>query len=214
MAERTVVSKVSNAVLYSDGSIRIDKVRFSYPHLDKPYESEGDDGQKKSSYSITAMLPKATHTAAKDLVKKVIQDLMTENDVKVGSGFWCLADGDKLAEEDEGKELYAGHFIVKASEKRRPSVRKSNNETMSEREIEDEIYGGAWGSVYLRPWFFNGKARNGKTYPKRILANLIGVQKWKDDEPFGEGRISDDGVFDSQDDGGGSGDGLNDDDGL
>lgn len=209
MAERTVVSKVTNAVLYSDGSIRIDKVRFSYPHLDKPYESEGDDGQKKASYSIAAMLPKATHTAAKDLLKKVIQDLIAKNDTKVGTGFWCLSDGDKAAEEDEGKELYAGHFIVKSAEKRRPSVRKADGSTMSEREIADEIYGGAWGSVFIRPWYFNGKARNGKTYPKRVLANLIGVQKWKDDEPFGEGRISDDGVFESVDSG--NGDGMDED---
>lgn len=210
MAERTVVSKVTNAVLYSDGSIRIDKVRFSYPHVDKPMESEGDDGNKKSQYSITGMLPKATHTAAKDLVKKVIQELMTKNDVKVPTDKWFLADGDKLAEEDDKKELYAGHFIIKAAEKRRPSVRKPDGSVMSEREMEDAIYGGMWGSILLRPWYFNGKAKNGKTYPKRILANFIACQKWKDDESFGEGRISDDGVFESQDEGGG--DGLNDDD--
>lgn len=212
MAERTVVSKVTNAVLYSDGTIRIDKVRFSYPHCDKPMESTGDDGQKKEQYSIVAMLPKETHTAAKDLVKKVIQDVMTKADAKVGSSFWFLKDGDKEAEEDDKKELYKGHFIVKAAEKRRPSVRKPDGSVMSEREIVDEIYGGMWGSVLIRPWYFNGKARNGKAYPKRVLSNFIACQKWKDDEPFGEGRVNDEGVFDSQDDGG-SGDGLNEDDG-
>lgn len=207
MAERTVVTKVSNAVLYSDGTIRIDNVRASYPHLDKPYESEGDDGQKKSSYSITGMLPKSSHTAAKDLIKKVIQDLMTKNDTKVPVDKWLLSDGDKLADEDDGKELYRGHFLVKAAEKRRPSVRKKNGEPMTEREIEDAIYGGCWVNILIRPWFFSGKARNGKTYPKRILANLIAVQFVRDDEPFGEGRISDDGVFDAVE---GDGDGFED----
>lgn len=213
MVERTVVSKVTNAVAFSDGSIRIDNVRFSYPHVDKPYESENDDGQKKSSYNITAMLPKGTHTAAKDLLKKMITDLATKNEAKVPSAGWCLADGDKLAEEEDGKELYAGHFIVKASESRRPTVRKRNGEVMSDREIEDQIYGGCWGSIFIRPWYFSGKAKNGKTYPKRIPANLLGIQKLRDDEPFGEGRISDDGVFEAQDDGS-SGNGLDDDEGL
>lgn len=211
--DRTIVKKVQNAILYSDGSIRIDNVRFSYPHIDAPYESENDDGQKKAAFSIAGMMPKETHTEAKNLLKEVIQGLLTKNDVKVGTGFWCLADGDKLAEEDDGKELYAGHFIVKASEKRRPSCRKRTGEIMSEREIEDEIYGGMWGNILIRPWYFNGKARNGKTYPKRILANLIGVQKVRDDDPFGEGRVSDEGVFDKVE-GEDGGDGLNDDDGL
>lgn len=211
MAERTVVTKVTNAVLYSDGSIRVDNVRFSYPHFDKPFESEGDDGNKKLQYSCDGMLPKETHGAAKELIKKVINDLMVKNDTKVGTSFWFLKDGDKLAEEDDKKGGLAGHWVVKASEKRRPSVRKRNGEQMTEREIENEIYGGMWGSLLIRPWYFNGKAKNGKTYPKRILANLIAAQKVRDDEPFGEGRISDDGVFDSVDDGG---DGFDDDNGL
>lgn len=86
--ERTIVKKVANAVLYSDGTIRIDNVRFSYPHIDAPYESEDDNGDKKSSYSITGMMPKATHTEAKNLLKEVTQGLLTKNDVKVGTGFW------------------------------------------------------------------------------------------------------------------------------
>lgn len=210
MAERTIVSKVPNAVLYSDGSIRVDNVRFSYPHFAKPFESEGDDGNKKLQYSCDGMMPKSTHGEAKELIKKVITELMTKNDVKVGTSFWFLKDGDKLAEEDDKKELLAGHWVIKSSEKRRPSVRKRNGEPMVESEIEDEIYGGMWGSLLIRPWYFNGKAKNGKTYPKRILANLIGAQKVKDDEPFGEGRVSDDGVFDAV---GGDDDGFDDDGG-
>lgn len=209
MAERTVVSKVSNAVLYSDGSIKVEGVRFSYPHLDKPYESEGDDGQKKLSYSVTGMMPKSTHLAAKNLIKKVIEDLMKANDAKVKQDNWFLKDGDKEAEEDEAKALYEGHWLVKSSEKRRPSIRNRDGSLMTEREIADKIYGGCWGSLLIRPWFFAGKAANGKTYPKRILTNLIGVQFIRDDDAFGEGRISDDGVFGAVE--GGDDDGFDDD---
>lgn len=211
MAERTVVSKVTNAVLYSDGSIRIDGGRCSYPHVGKAYESEGDDGKKKSQFSVTIMLPKETHTAAKDLVKKVISDMLAKEDVKVGTSFWFLKDGDKEAEEDEKKSLYAGHWIIKLADSRRPSVRDRKGSTMSPEEAEDEFYGGMYANVLLRPWYFNGKAKNGKNYPKRVLANFIGIQKVKDGEAFGEGRVSDDGVFEAVD--GESGSGFDEDDG-
>lgn len=203
MAERTVVTKVSNAVLYSDGTVRIDNVRLSYPHLAKPFVTEGDDGQKKEAYSIDAFLPKATHTAAKDLVKKVIEDLMKQNDVKVGTSFWFLKDGDKQADEDENKAVQRGNFVVKASEKRRPAVRDRKGNLMEVDEVEDKLYGGCWANILIRPWYFSGKARNGKQYPKRMLSNLIAVQFVRDDEPFGEGRVNDDGVFDAVEEAGG-----------
>lgn len=207
MSERTVVTKVSNAVLFSDGSIRIDNVRLSYPHLDKAFESEGDDGNKKSSFSVDAMLPKSTHKAAKDLIKKVIEDLMIENDTKVKTENWFLKDGDQ-----SDKLEYEGHWLAKSAEARRPTVRNRDGSVMTEREVADLVYGGCWGNVFLRPWYFAGKAKNGKTYPKRVLANLLGVQFVRNDEPFGEGRISDDGVFGEVDADGD--DGFDDDSGL
>lgn len=205
--ERTVVKKVTNAVLYSDGSIRIDNVRASYPHLEKAFESEGDDGNKKLSFSIDGMMPKSTHMAAKDLIKGEINALMTKNDAKVATTNWFLKNGD-----DSDKPEYEGMFIVKSADSRRPSVRNRNGAVMSEREIADIIYGGCWVNILLRPWYFNGKAKNGKTYPKRILANLLAVQFVRDDEQFGEGRIDDEGVFDPIDNDGS--DGMDDDDGL
>lgn len=205
MAERTVVAKVTNAVQYSDGTIRIDNVRLSYPHLDTPFKSEGDDGNTKETYSLEAMLPKDTHTAAKDLIKKVLNQIQVDNDAKVKTEHWFLKNGD-----DADKPEYEGHFLVKASDTRRPSVRNRDGSAMSEREIADRIYGGCWANVLIRPWYFNGKAKNGKTYPKRLLANLVAVQFVRDDEPFGEGRISDEGVWDAVD----GDDGMGDDDGL
>jgi hypothetical protein len=203
--ERTIVKKVQNAILFSDGAIRIDNVRASYPHLDVPFESEGDDGKKKSQFTIDGMMPKDTHTAAKDLVKQVILDLIQKNDAKVPTDKWFLKNGD-----DSEKPEYEGMFIVKAAEKRRPSCRNRDGSQMTERQIADVIYGGCWVSVFIRPWYFNGKAANGKTYPKRILANLLAVQFVRNDDPFGEGRIDDEGVFDPVE---GGDDGMGEDDG-
>lgn len=194
MAERKVVEKVENATLYSDGTIKIENVRFSFPHIGTPQENEDDNGKKSLKYGNVAMLPKKTHVAAKNLVKSVIQKLMTDNDAKVANDKWFLADGDQKEQEE-----YSGYYVINASESKRPSARKRNGEQMTPQEADDAFYGGCWGNVFIRPWYFNGKAKNGKAYPKRICAGLVAVQFVRDDEPFGEGRINDDGVFDEVD---------------
>lgn len=206
MATREIVQKVSNAVEYSDGTIRIDNVRLSYPHLDKPYSGQNDKGEQGvAKYGLVGMLPKATHTAAKDLVKKVIQDLLKKNDAKVGVNKWFLQNGD-----DSGKADYEGHFTVSARESRRPSVRNRDGSAMSDKEVADTIYGGCWGSILIRPWYQDG-VKVGKGYGQRVNAGLVAVQFVKDGETFGEGRIDDEGVFDAVDD---SDDGFADSDGL
>lgn len=206
MAERTVVTKVTNAVLYSDGSIRVDGGRCSYPHVGEPMANERDDGTTVKTFSVDLLLPKATHTAAKDLIKKSIETLLKEKDDKVGTAFWFLKDGDKMADEaaENGKdrEVLRGHYVVRVADTRRPSVRDRKGAVMTPEQAEEEFYGGMWANVLLKPWHFGGKGKNGKTYNKRINANFIAIQKVRDDEPFGESRISDEGVFDSVDDNG------------
>lgn len=208
--ERTIVKKVQNAVLYSDGTIRIDGVRCSYPHIGSPQENENDDGKKTLKYGVTGMLPKKTHVAAKDLCKEVINKLMKDNDAKVATDKWFLSNGD-----DKEQAEYADHFIVATSESRRPTARKRNGEVMTAEEADDAFYGGCWANILIRPWYFNGKAKGStKTYPKRICCGIVAVQFVRDDDAFGEGRVTDDGVFDEVSDdgdefqsGGGSDDG-------
>lgn len=196
-AERRVVKSVKNAVLYSDGTIRLDNVRLSYPHLAEPYAGKDKDTEglsekekkKKAKYGVVAMLPKSTHTAAKNLVKQAILDILKENDAKVSTDKWFLRDGNN-AEQAE----YEDHFIVSAREGRRPTCRDRKGRTLEVEEIEDVFFGGCWGNVFIRPWYQDGK-KVGAGYGKRMNAGLIAVQHTKDDDPFGEGRINDDGVF-------------------
>lgn len=192
MAEREVVSKVTNAVLYNDGTIKIENVRASYPHLGAAFKSKNDDGKEETSWGLAAMLPKATHTAAKDLVKKVITELMQKNEAKVATENWFLKNGD-----DKEQPEYAGHFIINASDKsRRPITRNRKNEVIEADAADQLFYGGCWVDVLIRPWYFNGVAKNGKKYPKRICAGIVSVKFRGDDEPFGDSIVGDDGVFD------------------
>lgn len=210
--ERTVVKKVSNGVLYSDGTIRLDNVRLSFPFIGTPAEDEDDDGNTKKKYRLVAMLPKKTHTELKDLIKAEIQKLLTDNEAKVPNENWCLRDGDKQAEGDDKKEVYAGHFTLTASETRRVTARKRNGEVMTAEEADEAFYGGCWANVLIRLWYFNGKSKNSKkSFPKRISGGLVSVQFVRDDEPFGQGRISDEGVFEAVEDDGTDGMGGDDD---
>jgi len=197
MAERKVVKKVKNAVLYSDGCIKIENIRVSYPHLDKPYagnqNGNDDNNQAEPKYGLVALLPKSTHVEAKDLCLEVIKGIQDDNDIKIAKDKKFIRDGD-----DSDKVENEGCYTISAREARRPSVRNKNAVPMTEREIQDKIYGGCWGSVLIRPWLQDNK------YGKRINASLIAFQFLRDDEPFGEGRVDDDGVFDSSEDGDGN----------
>lgn len=214
MSQLTTVKSVKNAVLMKDARgeffIRLDKVRFSYPFVGTPSDDEGEDGTKRRNWRTTVMLPKETHTEAKNLCKEIILGLIKTNESKVAPDKWFLKDGDQS--EDE---TMAGHFLVSAADsKNRPKARDRKGQVIDDVEKIDEIfYGGMWGSILIRPWFFAGKAKNSsKTFPKRISANLVGVMFWKDDTPFGSGRVDESDAWDTSgaDE---DGDGMDDDEG-
>lgn len=188
MANREIISKVTNAVLYSDGLIRIDNVRASYPHLDKPWS--GEEGQE-AKFSIVSLLDKGTHKAAKDLIVKRINEILKENKTeKIASDKKFIRDGDQMA-----KPECENQWVVSARESRRPSVRGSDNEVLTPDEILDTIYAGCYISVLIRPWF-----QNHAKFGKRVNAGLVAVRFRRDGEPIGEGRITDDDIDDYMDD--------------
>lgn len=183
-AERTIVKKVANAVRYSDGTIRIDNVRASYPHLFVPKAAEQGGTPK---YSITCLMPKESHKAAKDLLVEVINDFLKEKKIaKLPADKKFIRDGDLAA-----KDGYDGMWTVSASETKQPRLRNKDKSPLTK---QDTIYGGCYVNVLIRPWFQDNQ------YGKRVNAGLTAVQFLRDGEAFGEGRISDEEVDDSFDD--------------
>jgi hypothetical protein len=188
-----VVRKVANAALLKKGDqyfIRVSNVRLSYPHLDKPYKKEGDQGVAK--YGVVGLLPKDTHAAARKLINEEIERVMKENKVKA-----LAADKKFLRDGDESdKEEHEGCWTLSAREERRPVLKEMVDGELSVVEPEDAketFYGGCWGSLLIRPWFQNNK------YGKRVNAGLSAVTKKGDDDSFGEGRIADEDVDDAFD---------------
>lgn len=185
---REIAKKVKNAILYTDGTIRISGVRFSYPHLAKPYKGDDDKGEAK--FGLVGMLPKKTHRAARDLCNERIDELLKENKVKaLPSDKKFLRDGD-----DSGKEDYADHWTVSARETRRPPLRNRANEVVEPEDANEVFQPGFWGDILIRPWYQNNK------FGKRVNAGLSSVQMVKKDEVFGEGRLSDEDLDDTFED--------------
>ena len=192
MASLEAIKRGPNFIVYKSGDqklIKIEGVQFSYPHFGTKKVEEGDDGSKKESWSGVAMLPKATHVAAKDAFVELMNELMAANEVKIPPEYRCIKNGD-----DKEDELMAGHWLISFSDSnRQPAVRDQKAGLISDpKVIDDKFYGGCWGSVLLRPWYFNGKSKSSsKAFPKRICCGFTGVQFLRDDTPFGNGRIDD-----------------------
>lgn len=189
MAERTVVKKVENAILYSDGTIRLSNLRASHPHVFTPKAGVGDDGKPtEAKYSCQGFMPKATHKAAKDLLREVIDGILKEHKIKaIAADRKFIKDGDLMAKEEA-----EGMWVVSSSEKTRPQLRNRDKSPLTEKH-SDIIYGGCYVNMLIRPWWQDNQ------YGKRVNAGLAAVQFLRDGEPFGTGRITPDQVDDTFD---------------
>jgi hypothetical protein len=219
MAELVKIAQGKNYIIYRNGAdgpklIKLENIRFSYPHFGEQRQDERDDGSTALSWGGVAMLPKATHVEAKDAFVKILEEIQTHEKVRIEPQYKCIKNGD-----DKEDEAMHGHWLISFSTqgKRRPPARDKTGQVIeTPGEIDDIFYGGAWGHVLLRPWYFSGRSKKSpKTYPKRLLSGYEGVQFVRDDKPFGSARVDDTGVWTSADDGDGMGGSTSsDDDGL
>lgn len=220
--ERKVVQSTDHGRLYNDGTILLLGVRVSYPHWAKPYVGKNDKGEETAKYSITCLLPKGPeYNPTMRLMSNEINRILKEQKVAA-----IKADNKFLRNGDEsGKEEAMGHWTVSASESRRPVARGFRKDPKTGKPVKldpvkdaEEIYGGCWCNVLIRPWWMN----NG--YGKKVNAGFSAIQRiptpsGMDDEAFGQGRIGEDEIDESleefmNDDDSGYDDSLDDDEEL
>jgi hypothetical protein len=188
--EVTILKKVKNGVLYSDGTIRIERVRLSYPHVGHAHAMKdpktGEMG--KPLFSVTCLLNKTEHAeVVRELITPNNKRLMEENKCeKVKADAKFIRDGDG---ELVDSEVAIGHFTVSCRETRRPIVMDRKGELVTADQAGEMFYGGCWGHVIIRPWY-----QESADYGKRLNCGFASVRFWKDDEQFGEGRITADDV--------------------
>jgi hypothetical protein len=221
MSDLTEIKRGEHFVIFNDREgnpvLRIDKVRFSFANLGEKREETNEAGEKTYSWQLTAMLPKATHLAAKNAMKECIQAICAKNKFQVPMDKWCMSDGDQKIIQKTGKkdEIAAGHWLISMREqKNRPKARNGRGEILVESaEIDRVFFSGCWGHVLVRPWFFDGNVKGKtKTYPKRVSAGMVSVIHWKDDKAFGGGTVDDSDAWDNLPETEGASNGIDDDD--
>ena len=208
---RTVVKSAKNkagqviAKLYSDGTILISDVRASYPHLDAAWAKKADDTK---AFSVTGILPTATHQPAIDLLNEVCMDILKERnrgkDIKDDAKF--IRDG-----KPTKKPEYDGAWIVASRETEKPTVlHPDKSEMESPAEIKREIKAGYYIDMLIQPWFQDNE------HGQRLNASLRAVRLRREGPLIAEGGISKDEAissFDDDDEGGFGGSDADDENG-
>jgi hypothetical protein len=154
--------------------IILKNVRLSFPSL---FSYATYKGTSLDKYSATFMLSKKD-VETKSKLDAMIKELITEHKVKskINSDKLFLKDGD-----ESNREEYAGHWTIKASTKKRPTIINRDKSPITEE--DNIIYGGCYVNAIISIWFCD-KSGNG------IYANLHGIQFVKDGESFGSDTVN------------------------
>lgn len=155
------------------------EVRLSYAHVFEPNSIQGG----KPKYSVSLIIPK-TDTATITAIERAIGAAIDAGIGKFGGKRpnkaalkLPLRDGD--TERDD--EAYANAYFVNANSLTPPHVVDENVAPILDR---SEVYSGCYARVSLSFYAFNTNGNRG------IACGLGNIQKLRDGEPLGAGRIS------------------------
>jgi len=163
--------------------ILIKNVRLSYPSLFAP--SAFGDG--KPTYNATLLIPKGSEAAK--AVQAEIERVAKETFGPKASSVLSkqnegqrrlLKDGDGaagLTGDGDPKEGYAGHWVLKVSNKAKPTLINRAKENIDE--SSGQLYGGCMVNVQFEFWAQKNDFGN------FINTRLLAVQHWGDGESFG-----------------------------
>ena len=168
--------------------IKLQNVRLSFPSLWHKAMFNGAE----TKFEATLLLNKETHAAKIEEIKAATDAMVAEKfkGAKIKAEKLCMKDGDEF--DYDG---YAGHMSFKASNNKRPLVLDRDRTPMTE--DDGRPYSGCYVNAVVELWAQDNQ------YGKRINANLLGVQFFKDGEMFGDGvsaNADDFDVFEADDD--------------
>jgi hypothetical protein len=169
--------------------IKLNNVRLSFPSLFQKATFEG----KETKFEATLLLDKKQHAETITEIQAAIKLAIKEKlaGAKVGADKLCMKDGD-----DSDYEGYAGTMSLKAANAKRPLVIDRDKTPLAE--SDNRPYSGCYVNCIIELWAQNN------AYGKRINANLLAVQFYKDGQPFGDAganaSVNDFDAFDDESD--------------
>tara|TARA_R110000772_G_scaffold68351_2_gene151387 strand:+ start:2551 stop:3078 length:528 start_codon:yes stop_codon:yes gene_type:complete len=165
--------------------IKLDNVRLSFPSLFQRASFQGESGK----FEATFLLNKTDHADAIKQINAAIKSGIAANlkGAKIPADKLCFKDGDDF--EYDG---YAGNMSFKASNNKRPMIIDKDKSPLAE--DDGKPYAGCYVNAVVELWFQNNN------FGKRVNANLLGVQFFKDGEMFGDSSSASNDDFDAFDD--------------
>lgn len=178
------------------GTVVLENVRLSFPHLHEPSKSS-DDGPLK--FRATALMDPKTEIGKKNIAK--LEAAIKE----AAAGVWKeKADKiRKILEKDrrglrEGEtgtnkqgDIYDGYedmMFIGATNGRRPKVIDRDKSAIELEDIPTKLYAGCYVNMIVSVWATNLDKHGGNG----IFATLELVQFRRDGEPFGAGQVDED----------------------
>lgn len=168
-------------------AITISNVRLSYCNLFQPRPPMGDpNGTPK--FSCTVLVPK-TNVQAKALIDDAIQKAIEAgvsskwNGVRPPMPAIPVHDGDGVRPSDGSPfgEECKGMWVFTASSNQQPFVVDGQVQPIIN---PTEVYSGIWANININFFPYNAAGKKG------VGCGLNGVQKLRDDQPLGGGKIT------------------------
>lgn len=154
--------------------IKLNNVRLSFPNLFAKAVFNGEE----TKFEATFLLDKKEHAA---LIKQIEGEIAAGIKEKWQGKVKSLP-ADKIFMKDGDNFEYAGYagtMSVKASSKSRPIVIDRDRSPLTQE--DSKLYAGCYVNAIIELWVQDN------SYGKRVNANLLGVQFYKDGEPFADG---------------------------
>ena len=186
--------------------IFLSDVRLSFPHLAEPQKQRNEvTGKERISYNAEFIMPQ-THPGwqkTMEVYGKMITATfaehaptvmqMIQNDRKLrGFGAGAEKVNKKTFKPYDG---YEGGMFITASSERQPQIIQGDGtpvdpmNTMAVQQLARKLYGGCRVNAAVKPWVQKNQHGNGFRF------DLVAVQFFKDDAPFGEGVVDASGLF-------------------
>ena len=186
--------------------IYLSDVRLSFPHLAEPQKQRNEvTGKERISYNAEFIMPQ-THPGWQKTMRVYGQMItatfaehaptvmqMIQNDRKLrGFGAGAEKVNKKTFKPYDG---YEGGMFITAGSERQPQIIQADGQpvdpmnTMAVQQLARKLYGGCRVNAAVKPWVQKNQHGNGFRF------DLVAVQFFKDDAPFGEGVVDASGLF-------------------
>lgn len=158
--------------------ITLNDVRLSFPQLWTPKAMEGSESEPK--FSATFILDNTKHAATLDLIDATMDKLALDHWKKKVPFKRCLKDGNEKADKDGYGD---GVSFINASRKTRPAV-VDRDPAIPVTEADGKVFAGCYVNAVIRLWVQDNR------FGKRVNAELLCVQYYREGEAFGAGKVN------------------------